>query len=138
MPLVVDGSVALKWVLPESDSDRARLLIRRGDLAAPDQLRLEVANALWKLVRRGTISPKLARRAWNLFAGIPVTFQQAGVLADAALDVAIKHNIPVYDGTYVALASMLDCPLVTGDRRLLEAARAGGIGHRVLTLGDLP
>ena len=61
MPLVVDASIAVKWVLPEPDSERARALILRGDLTAPDLLRLEVANALWKQARRGAITPERAR-----------------------------------------------------------------------------
>lgn len=137
MSLVVDASIAVKWLLPEPDSDRARALILRGDLAAPDLLRLEVANALWKQSQRGAISREAARRGWRIFNAIPVALQQASSLVDAALGVAIRYGVTVYDGTYLALASMLDCPVVTADSRLLKVAAGRRLRRRVVRLEDL-
>lgn len=137
MPLVVDASVAVKWVLPEPDSDRARTLILRGDLVAPDLLRLEVANALWKQARRGVISPRHVRRGWRIFRSIPVTLRQVGTLVDAALALAVRYGVTVYDGTYLALALALDCPVVTVDHRLLGVAVGRGLKRRILPLEDL-
>jgi predicted nucleic acid-binding protein len=51
--LVIDASVAVKWVIPEPDSERAEL--DRG-LVAPDVLFAACANALWKKVRRGELT----------------------------------------------------------------------------------
>ncbi len=34
----------------------------------------------------------------------------------------LRHNITPYDAAYVALAEILECPLVTADRRLSKAA----------------
>jgi predicted nucleic acid-binding protein len=136
MPLVVDASVAVKWVLPEPDSDRARALILRGDLAAPDLLYLEVANVLWKQARRGAISPVRARRGWRIFGGIPITLWRAGSLADAALNLAIRHGITVSDGTYLALAFALNCPVVTVDTRLLATKVRRGRRGRIVGLAD--
>jgi predicted nucleic acid-binding protein len=36
----------------------------------------------------------------------------------------LRHNLTAYDALYVALAEMLDAPLVTLDRRLAAAAGA--------------
>jgi predicted nucleic acid-binding protein len=138
MPLVVDASIAVKWVLAEPDSDRARALILRGDLAAPDLLRLEVANTLWKHARRGAISQQTARRGWMIFNAVPVWLEQASGLADAALRLAIRHDVTVYDGTYLALASLLGCPVVTADSRLLEVAAGRRLRRRVVRLEDVP
>ena len=33
----------------------------------------------------------------------------------------LRENVSAYDGTYVALAESLDCPLVTADARLGRA-----------------
>ena len=47
MTLVVDASVAVKWFLPEIDSDQAlALLASDAVFHAPELLRLEIANAL--------------------------------------------------------------------------------------------
>jgi predicted nucleic acid-binding protein len=137
MPLVVDASVAVKWVIPEPDSDLALRMILRDDLVAPDLLRLEVASALWKLAQRGKISLERVQSCWDVFNGVPVALQQASGLVEAALDLAIRHEITVYDGTYLALALALDCPVVTADRRLLEVGAAHTLEGRILRLEDV-
>jgi predicted nucleic acid-binding protein len=62
MKYVLDSNVALKWVLRETDSDKARQL--RADyqqqiheLLAPDVFPIEVAHALARSERRGIITP---------------------------------------------------------------------------------
>ncbi len=62
MRYVLDSNVALKWVLREDNSDKARQL--RADvqqqvheLLAPDVFPIEVAHALARSERRGIITP---------------------------------------------------------------------------------
>ena len=43
----------------------------------------------------------------------------------------LRDNVTVYDAVYVALAELLDAPLVTADSRL---AKAPGIGCRIEVL----
>ena len=54
--LVVDASVALKWVIPEYGSILALALRREHRFTAPDLLIADCANVLWKQVRRGFLS----------------------------------------------------------------------------------
>lgn len=49
--LVVDASVAIKWVVEEPGTAVA-VAVRRHRLCAPDLLVAECANILWKKVRR--------------------------------------------------------------------------------------
>jgi len=54
---VVDASVAVKWILPESGSSAAAALRKlNDDLSAPSLIAVEVGNALWKAVRRGGVT----------------------------------------------------------------------------------
>ena len=46
----------------------------------------------------------------------------------------LRHNFSFYDGLYVALAEILDMPLVTLDRRLTRAV-GDATGVAVLTAG---
>ena len=67
MRYALDASVALKWVLDEPDSPKARRLrdgFRRQvhELIAPDTLPVEVAHSLAKAERRGIIVPAEAPR----------------------------------------------------------------------------
>jgi len=45
-PLVIDASIAVKWVVGEDGSDEALALLRTARLSAPDLLAAECANIL--------------------------------------------------------------------------------------------
>ena len=53
--MLVDASVALKWFVPEADSETAVALLTDNQLSAPDLILVEVGNALWKAFRRGAL-----------------------------------------------------------------------------------
>jgi predicted nucleic acid-binding protein len=60
--LVVDASVAVKWVIAEGGSDSAERLLDH-PLVAPDLLFAECANILSKKVRRGEVTKEEAEIA---------------------------------------------------------------------------
>ena len=54
MRLVVDASVAVKWLVAEEESDAARELLESGEeLHAPGLMASEIANALCRKARLG-------------------------------------------------------------------------------------
>ena len=54
--IVVDASVAVKWFVPEQDSDKASAILRSDQrLLAPDLIRIEVAATFTRLLRMGDI-----------------------------------------------------------------------------------
>jgi predicted nucleic acid-binding protein len=61
--LIIDASVALKWVLHDADSDKAIALLTSDSLAAPELFWVECANVLWAKARRGQIGAGDARAA---------------------------------------------------------------------------
>ena len=134
--IVVDTSIALKWLVREDDSDKAEALIGR-EMVAPELLLAETANALWKKFRRGEIMRE------QLAAGIGAIGSFAVVvpihdLAARALEIAIELDHPVYDCFYLALAERLDVPLVTADERFRKSIDRSAIRTNLLTLGDFP
>jgi predicted nucleic acid-binding protein len=67
LSLVVDASVALKWVLQEPDSPIADALIRiEPELLIPDFWFGEATNVLWVQVRRKLLTPDEAREGLAL------------------------------------------------------------------------
>lgn len=133
MTLVVDASVALKWVVPESASEHAdRLLAGDHDLAAPDLLATEAANALWKKVQRSELTAPDAREALDLLLHGGLTWHATRGLLPRALELACLSRHPVYDCVYLALADQLGAPLVTADASLAKVARARRIAVRPL------
>jgi predicted nucleic acid-binding protein len=133
--IVVDASVALKWLLPEPDSAMAeRVAAADHHLIAPTLVIAESCNAVWKRLRRGEVA---ADHAQLVVARLPTFFDSlvgdAG-LAPMAMTIARALDHPVYDCFYLALAEKEAAALVTADRCLAERVRATPWEDRVVAL----
>jgi predicted nucleic acid-binding protein len=126
MTLVLDSSVALKWVLPEAHSDKAIQL--RDDfhnaaveLISPDILPVETLHGLTKPERRKRIVRGTAHALWqSILADCPVLHPHIPLL-DHAYEIASAARIGVYDSIFVALAERENCELATADDKLIES-----------------
>jgi predicted nucleic acid-binding protein len=119
LTLVVDASVALKWVVSEVLSAQAdRILVAEHDLVAPDLLAVEAANALWKKTSRQELSARQAREALGVLLQAGIAWHSSSPLVPRALELAHLLRHPVYDCVYVALAERLGATLVTADEPL--------------------
>jgi predicted nucleic acid-binding protein len=117
--LVVDASIAIKWVVQEVGTAEA-LVVRRGrQLAAPDLLAAECANILWKKVSRGELTRDEALLAARLLQRADLELVPTRGLMAQAAEMAIELDHPAYDCMYLALAMQRGTPLVTADERLL-------------------
>lgn len=123
MTLVVDASVALKWVLDEDGSDRARQILQTDVLLAPDLMWIEFANVLWVYVRRGLISRGDAEAAREALEAAPITALPSRPLLAAAHRAAFDLGHAVYECVYLAAAVDERATLVTADAAF--AAKAG-------------
>ncbi len=121
-PLVVDASVAVKWVLAEAESDLAQQIVH-GSLLAPDLLLIECGNAIWRHVRLGEVDRTEVPQLWAVLRAMPVEIVAGRALVERALDLAVMLNHPVYDCLYLALALDRGARVVTTDRRFLAASR---------------
>jgi predicted nucleic acid-binding protein len=123
--LVVDASVAVKWVLDEPGSGWARSLPASGaQLFAPNLLCTECGNVLWRMVRTERIDPSLVERFWSAMNAVPLALCHADwTLSAAALRLSMRLNHPIYDCLYLALALDRDAALATADGRFLRAMR---------------
>jgi predicted nucleic acid-binding protein len=106
LALVVDASVALKWVLQEPDSHLADALFRiEADLMVPDFWLGEVTNVLWLQVRRKLFTPVEAREGLTLLRTlIEPTATDGMELHEVALELGIAVNHSTYDTLYLAFA----------------------------------
>ena len=120
--VVVDASVAVKWVVGEVGSDRAARLLDGRTLHVPDLLFVEAANALWAMRRRGALPVEAPGAAIGWLVRAPLRVARTMPLIEPALALATALAHPVYDCVYLALAAEVAAPLVTADARLLAAA----------------
>ena len=119
--LIIDASVALKWFLTESNSDEARQLLRGNEpLAAPDLLFVELANALWKKVRRGELPRSEAAALIEEFGSVGLMIVPSAKVLGDAFEIANATGRTVYDAVYIALAMRLDGIFVTADAKLVN------------------
>lgn len=135
MPLVVDASVAVKWLVQEEGTASARELITSPEpLIAPDWLLIEAGSTFWKKVKRSEL---LAIHAEHHLQILPTFFQQmvpsADLVADAfKLSIRLQHSI--YDCLYLALAIDEGLCVVTADRKFNDVVVAAGMADRIRLL----
>lgn len=130
--IIIDSSVAAKWLFPEDDSDLAFALLEdhvdRNELVVgPHLLPIELTNVIRQRMRRQGMFLDDAESALERFFTYPVELQpvtETGhrLMNRRALAISAAFDLPAsYDAHYLALAELLDCPFWTADQRLLRA-----------------
>lgn len=129
--IIVDASRIGNAVLPDERGDFTESLLgllADSELIEPCHWPIEVANLVLKASRRDRLSiPERneAREAISvLIASSEVELVPHPI---AALDLAVSHNISVYDAAYLELALRTGLPLLTSDGALYNAARRSGV-----------
>ena len=125
MRVVLDASVAVKWLLPEADSEKARDVLSgwnegRVELVAPSLLLAEVANVFWKKVGKRETDPSQAAHVFREFCFLGVPLVPVEELVLPALDFSLLYKHSVYDCIYVALAVRDRCNLLSADEKLFR------------------
>lgn len=123
--LVIDASIAVKWVVEEDGTREALALRRGGKLIAPELLTAECANILWKKVQRDELTRDEALLAARLLQAAEIEFLPTCHLLETATRIAIELEHPAYDCLYLALAAERDCRFVTADAHLVRKLAEG-------------
>jgi len=123
--LVVDASIAVKWLVDEPDHIAARnLLDRDEELQAPDFVLIEAGNVLWKKVLRCEITPQHASEGMDSLPRLFETMLPSSLLVARALRIA-------------ACAERSNADLVTADKQFVAKARAGAAEARIYELSEV-
>lgn len=120
--IVVDASVLANVVGDDGKDGRtARTAIRQsGDLAAPDLVDVETMAVLRKRWLGGTMPDDRFEAAVADLERLDMERVPTLRLLRRAFE--LRANITAYDATYVALAEVLGCDLLTADQRLANAS----------------
>lgn len=129
MSLVIDSSITLAWVYRDETTEAVRQVFQQVGKAGawvPGLWRLEVANVLEMGVRRKRHGADFrdATIADLTLLSIRVDPETDLQAWDATLQLAIRHQLTLYDAAYLELALRRDLPLATLDQDLCHAAKA--------------
>ena len=125
----LDASLALKLLVVEEDSARARSLWRSWiatgvEVVAPGLFVFECVSALRRMVVRKDLEEEPARSAIELLGAMPVSLRAPLGLVERAWAIATElDRTTAYDSFYLGLAELLGIECWTADRRLFNAAR---------------
>jgi len=125
--IVVDASALAAFILQEPGWESLASYLKH--CCSVDHVVKEVANAVWRAVRRGLISAEDGRRKVELMLrlinGNVVLFSELELLS-RALEISLSRGVTVYDALYIALAEKMG-PLLSLDSRQREAAKQLGV-----------
>jgi len=122
--IVVDASVAVKWFVPEKDSDKAlklRELYLKGSLEiiAPTLIYYEVANAL-RFHPYYKLSQTELLRAVTILKNMQIAVEPTAKAWSNAFEISFLNNVSIYDAIYLAVSKLFNTKLVTSDRIMFE------------------
>ncbi len=121
MTAVIDASVLVAALVDSGEEGRWAEYAIAGDvLASPELALAEATNILRRLELAGEISRFEAASAQADLLRLDLVLFPFAPFAERVW--ALRSNLTSYDAWYVALAEVLDCPLLTLDRKLSGAS----------------
>ncbi len=117
--IVVDASAVVDLIAPLTPDRELRSRLAGQNLHAPHVLDVEVLSALRRFVRRGSLTADRAADARVDLGGRAIVRYPHAPLLDRAWE--LRDGITPYDAVYIALAELLEAPLVTCDARLARS-----------------
>ena len=129
--IVVDSSVAMKWIVPEKHSALALALFgdhigRSEQILVPPLFVAEVSNVIRQQMRREGVPARGAQSMLERLLAMtivlwPLEDAAQRSLSRRALNIAAQYDLSAtYDAHYLALAELMDCSAWTADERLLR------------------
>ena len=117
--IVVDASAALSALLNDGPARRA---LGTEQIHVPHLIDSEVASGLRKGVAAHRLDADSGWRALDTWRRLGMTRYPVFSLLDRVWE--LRENLSAHDASYVALAELLDCNLLTADARLSRAPGA--------------
>lgn len=119
--IVLDASAAIEWLLqsPAGMKIDNRIFSAGESLHAPHLIDVEVAQVLRRHVREKAMSAERGGEALEDLGDLPLHRYPHDILLPRVWQ--LRATLTAYDAVYVALAELLDAPLLTCDAKLAAA-----------------
>ena len=131
MKLVVDNSVAMRWLFADgSEADRqyaneVAALVETAEVHVPALFVTEAANVISRALKSGVITPQECESRFDLLNAMQASIDPIES-THSTMSLAIQAfelGLSAYDASYLLLAQKLGCPLATLDKDLRRAAK---------------
>ncbi len=119
--IVLDASAVIEWLLqsPVGAQIERRIFSRSESLHAPHLVDVEVAQVLRRYVRDKAITAERGREALEDLGDLALNRYPHDFLIPRIWE--LRATLTAYDAAYVALAELLDAPLLTCDGKIASA-----------------
>lgn len=119
--IVLDASAAIEWLLRTQTGIKIdkRIFSPQVPLHAPHLLDVEVAQVLRRYVRDRAITAQRGEEALEDLGDLPLNRYPHDFLIPRVWE--LRATLTAYDAVYVALAELLDAPLLTCDGRIASS-----------------
>jgi predicted nucleic acid-binding protein len=130
---VADASIAIGWVHPAQATAQTNAMLDAiadgATIEVPALWPLEVANALVILVRRRKLTEdeRQAGLGWLRGLRVRIDHEMASLAFSRLVDLAVNHQLSIYDATYLELAHRRKLALGCQDGPLRKAAQRAGV-----------
>lgn len=135
MSFVLDASVALLWLVPQTNpagvdyASAALKALKESQAIAPALMTLEIANVVAKIELKGLVAEADSQRFIALLGRLNIVTDQATAahaLGDT-LNLARRYKLSAYDAASLELALRAGLSLATLDANLAKAATTAGV-----------
>ena len=131
--IVIDSSALSKLLMKEEGWEKV-IPYLNPDLKphAIDLLTIETVNAVWKYMRKYRAITKeqaleLYKYMMKLVKEEVIILESSQKYLEAALEISINHDIPIYDSLFLAQARSIGAKIVTSDKKQKAVAKEIGL-----------
>ena len=133
--LVVDNSVAMRWIISSGKPADQRYALNVRDYIQKERARVmvpylwtyEAANVAAYYVREGELGYSVALNALHALNDVFTISIDRGETPQALFEAAESRGVTAYDASYLLLARAEGLPLATLDKKMRKVARGMGI-----------
>ena len=120
--LVVDASAVVELLMASPTGSAVGDFVFSSDepLAAPQLVDIEVLHAIRRFHRMGVLPLDRSEQALEDFGDLPINRYGHEILRAGMW--RLRNNVTAYDAAYIALAEMLEAPVVTCDGKLARSS----------------
>jgi predicted nucleic acid-binding protein len=123
--IVADANAWVNYLIGALDEVHVLQLLNTESVTGPPHVDFEVGSALIRHERHGLLGEVPARDLMEAFTAMPFDRIRHADDLTAAFD--LLNNATYADAIYVAMAKRLSCPIMTGDKGMIECARIAAV-----------